>query len=55
MTRESQSEGTRALLKHPGGEAGLGLENRGWLARPVHPPGGGLAGLGWAVKETLMV
>ncbi len=33
-------------LSTPGGGAVLGLENRGWLARPVHPPRGG--GAGWA-------
>jgi hypothetical protein len=34
--------GGRTLLKRPagGGEAGLGLENRGWLARPVPPSRG---------------
>jgi hypothetical protein len=46
----------RALLKHSQGwgEAGLGLENRGWLAPPEHPPpqgGTGWAGLGWEGKS----
>ncbi len=34
----------RALLKHPGGYAGLGLENQGW-------PDSSTGGLGWAGLE----
>ncbi len=42
-------------LSTQGEEAGLGLEiGAGWLSRYT-PLGRGLAGLGWAVKENLMV